>query len=521
MAISYYVLESKKIKGTVNTEETWNAKLSKNHVNKEFAEVFYTYLKKTVKDNVPEDARVVEILSTINDVNVATTSAARYAAYKKLEDKFSDNQQLIACVEDAWKLFNSNLKDQVKSGSIKAINQEGYDNYYNGSAKPEYSFVKYYKEKLYIGKEPEPYGAKSAKTTKAKKVKDTINAQTTQTTIKDSSIPTTQTIKNNNTNTPATKKVKEIALPKKPLKVDRGLYFLGRHGALITFSLLSIATLSTLLIPSTLFAVSAMSFMSIVMVSWATAFSIAKFSSAKHAIKRNKLREESIKYSKQSQSELKAFNIKINQIDKMVEGNHPNKASLLADQSVTELKHAITNLKASLSKLSCLYDNVNDRAIALAVRHKVVQENKLRAIPIAVQEYVQSFAITEIAIRKYNEKLTEANKSGKVGELKVEHIDTWDSLKKESYKYFKNELNYFYQVNEFVRDPESKDTIVPRLISDEGEPIRREDWEEYKNAVKDRVVTDSFLLKKELEKPVETSIETPTETSQDENDNIL
>ena len=143
MAKSYYILESKKVNGTIDRDTSWEVKLTSKNVTEGVAELFYEYLA--------EEMGTVAYFKVSNEIQALRTAnkTSRQTALGLLAGKVGSFEILIGYVDHATKTLNNDLIEDVEQGK-NGLSKEEYNEFYAGvKVKPENSHWLYFKAKTF------------------------------------------------------------------------------------------------------------------------------------------------------------------------------------------------------------------------------------------------------------------------------------------------------------------------------------------------------------------------------------
>ena len=511
MAKSYFVLETKKKRGTESSDSVWDVSLTKNHITENVADLFYEYLESSLGT-----ISYFKVKDVLNDLKSAKNNNSRNVALGILISKVGGKEVLGGYVDSAWKALNDDLLLDVKNGR-SGYSTDEYNAFYNGvTVKPENSHLIYAKEKDYAvsqGIDLKPY-KKSSVTTNNEEiplenttngtdnngtapnnehvVEESNNSQSQQTTNNEQAQTTSQTNngeqpQNTNTNpgetpTPvagnnetASQRAKLTpAEPKAAGKYNRVSNFFGRHSALLTITVLALGIVGSAFIPSTFFATSVMSLMVLAGVGWLTSFLVMTVTPVKHAKRRSKKKKKISKDCVSTNKMLNSFNSDFNSMEMSARGNHNSQARESAYRGRQNLQNAVNRLNSALTHQEELYDIIKQRRIRFTDNGKYGKARKLENMPVAIKNFISTFVRCELAVREYNDKIDSINERFNL-DIQKETLTNWNELKEKVYRYYPNELNEYYERFGYTRDQGEEE--CPRRVSSTGEALRVYDFE--------------------------------------------
>lgn len=525
MAKSYFVLETKKKRGTESSDSVWDVSLTKNHITENVADLFYEYLESSLGT-----ISYFKVKDVLNDLKSAKNNNSRNVALGILISKVGGKEVLGGYVDSAWKALNDDLLLDVQNGR-SGYSTDEYNAFYKGvTIKPENSHLVYAKEKDYAvsqGIDLKPY-KKSSVTTNNEEiplenttngtdnngtdnngtapnnehvVEESNNSQSQQTTNStqpeqatnnEQAQTTSQTNngeqpQNTNTNpgetpTPvagnnetASQRAKLTPAESKAAgKYNRVSNFFGRHSALLTITVLALGIVGSAFIPSTFFATSVMSLMVLAGVGWLTSFLVMTVTPVKHAKRRSKLREKISKDCVSTNKMLNSFNSDFNSMEMSARGNHNSQARESAYRGRQNLQNAVNRLNSALTHQEELYDIIKQRRIRFTDNGKYGKARKLENMPVAIKNFISTFVRCELAVREYNDKIDSINERFNL-DIQKETLTNWNELKEKVYRYYPNELNEYYERFGYTRDQGEEE--CPRRVSSTGEALRVYDFE--------------------------------------------
>ena len=504
MAKSYFVLETKKKRGTESSDSVWDVSLTKNHITENVADLFYEYLESSLGT-----ISYFKVKDVLNDLKSAKNNNSRNVALGILISKVGGKEVLGGYVDSAWKALNDDLLLDVQNGR-SGYSTDEYNAFYNGvTVKPENSHLVYVKEKDYAvsqGIDLKPY-KKSSVTTNNEEiplenvVEESNNSQSQQTTNStqpeqatnngqaqsNSQTNNGEQPQNTNTNpgetpTPvagnnetASQRAKLTPAESKAAgKYNRVSNFFGRHSALLTITVLALGIVGSAFIPSTFFATSVMSLMVLAGVGWLTSFLVMTVTPVKHAKRRSKLREKISKDCVSTNKMLNSFNSDFNSMEMSARGNHNSQARESAYRGRQNLQNAVNRLNFALTHQEELYDIIRQRRIRFTDSGKYGKARKLENMPVAIKNFISTFVRCELAVREYNDKIDSINERFNL-DIQKETLANWNEIKEKVYRYYPNELNEYYERFGYTRD--QGEAECPRRVSSTGEALRAYDFE--------------------------------------------